>query len=88
MKDLKHIKRFNESEENLNISDVSGSKDLVIKVKHLIKYLQDNFDEDAEVTFDHMMKPEYLEDYPVDEIDYLDKLGTFQNYNGDLFIQN
>jgi len=25
MKDLKHIKRFNESEENLNISDVSGS---------------------------------------------------------------
>lgn len=26
MKDLTHIKRFNESEENLNISDVSGSK--------------------------------------------------------------
>jgi hypothetical protein len=25
MKDLKHIKRFNESEENLNISDVSRS---------------------------------------------------------------
>jgi hypothetical protein len=25
MKDLKHIKRFNESEENLNISDVRGS---------------------------------------------------------------
>ena len=95
MKDLTHIRRFNESEENLNseprelgISDVSSSKDLVIKVKHLIKYLQDNFHEDAEVTFDHMMKPEYLEDYPVDEIDYLDKLGTFQNYNGDLFIQN
>ena len=26
MKDLKHIKRFNESEENSNISDVSDSK--------------------------------------------------------------
>ncbi len=26
MKDLKHIRRFNESDENLNISDVSGSK--------------------------------------------------------------
>lgn len=26
MKDLKHIKRFNESDENLNISDVNGSK--------------------------------------------------------------
>jgi hypothetical protein len=25
MKDLKHIRRFNESEENLNISDVSRS---------------------------------------------------------------
>jgi len=26
MKDLKHIKRFNESDENLNISDVSDSE--------------------------------------------------------------
>jgi predicted ATP-dependent Lon-type protease len=26
MKDLKHIKRFNESEENFNISDVRSSK--------------------------------------------------------------
>ena len=26
MKDLKHIKRFNESDENLNISDVSESE--------------------------------------------------------------
>jgi hypothetical protein len=25
MKDLKHIKRFNEAQENLNISDVSSS---------------------------------------------------------------
>jgi hypothetical protein len=28
MKDLKHIRRFNESEENLNISDVSDSDDI------------------------------------------------------------
>jgi len=88
MNKLNHLKRFNESDENLNISDVSDSKDLVIKVKHLIKYLQDNFDDEAEVRFEHMMKPEYLEEYPVDEIDYLDKLGTFQNYKGDLWIQN
>ena len=26
MKDLKHIRRFNESDENLNISDVINSK--------------------------------------------------------------
>ena len=32
MKDLRHIKRFNESEENLNISDVSDSD-----IKELIK---------------------------------------------------
>ena len=31
MKDKRHIKRFNESEENLNISDVSDSK--IQKVK-------------------------------------------------------
>jgi hypothetical protein len=31
MKDLKHIKRFNESEENLNISDVSDSKNYSIE---------------------------------------------------------
>jgi hypothetical protein len=28
MKDLKHIKRFNEHQENLNISDVSHSKNI------------------------------------------------------------
>jgi hypothetical protein len=34
MKDLKHIKRFNESEENLNISDVRSSK----KINDSYKY--------------------------------------------------
>jgi seryl-tRNA synthetase len=34
MKDLKHIKRFNESEENLNISDVSGSETKIIQIKN------------------------------------------------------
>jgi hypothetical protein len=32
MKDLKHIKRFNESEENLNISDVSDSELFILKL--------------------------------------------------------
>jgi len=35
MKDLKHIKRFNEATENLNISDVSDSK---INEKRSTKY--------------------------------------------------
>jgi hypothetical protein len=33
MKDLKHIKRFNESDENLNISDVSDSNSKKSKFK-------------------------------------------------------
>jgi hypothetical protein len=35
MKDLKHIRRFNESDENLNISDVMNSllKDLETQLK-------------------------------------------------------
>jgi hypothetical protein len=34
MKDLKHIKRFNESEENLNISDVSDSYNLDLPMEY------------------------------------------------------
>ena len=37
MKDLKHIKRFNESDENLNISDVSDSE----KINNLIQIIED-----------------------------------------------
>jgi len=40
MKDLKHIKRFNESEENLNISDVSDSE----KIKASLDMIIDGFD--------------------------------------------
>jgi hypothetical protein len=35
MKGLKHIKRFNESEENLNISDVSDSDNLDLPMELL-----------------------------------------------------
>jgi hypothetical protein len=37
MKDLTHIKRFNESEENLNISDVRSSKINEIEIQNYIK---------------------------------------------------
>jgi len=54
MKDLKHIKRFNEAQENLNISDVSDSKkQLVLNcVSDLVKkffYYDRKNDEDLEV---------------------------------------
>ena len=32
MKDLKHIRRFNDSEENLNISDVRSSELFILKL--------------------------------------------------------
>jgi hypothetical protein len=37
MKDLKHIRRFNESEENLNISDVSDSDFIFNEMKTIHK---------------------------------------------------
>ena len=39
MKDLKHVKRFNEASENLNISDVMNSK-LTITGDELISFLK------------------------------------------------
>jgi hypothetical protein len=43
MKDLKHIKRFNESEENLNISDVSGSKKIELTTDELLNLLKEAY---------------------------------------------
>lgn len=56
MKDLKHIKKFNESDENLNISDVRSSrinesKNTDIKVKDIIIFLQ-QFDPETPVYLD------------------------------------
>ena len=44
MKDLKHIRRFNESEENLNISDVSDS-DLINQIKKYKEELLSDLEE-------------------------------------------
>jgi hypothetical protein len=52
MKDLKHIKRFNESEENLNISDVSDSENdfimgRVIDLRKVCSKIANNFNFDS-----------------------------------------
>ncbi len=55
MKDLKHIKRFNESEENLSISDVSDSNFIgenwrendTIKREMILNIIQTMSDEEA-----------------------------------------
>ena len=40
MKDLRHIKRFNESDENLNISDVRNSNKKILKIDSIIEYYE------------------------------------------------
>lgn len=87
MKDKRHIKRFNEASENLNISDVSESKNLVVRVKHLIQYLTENFDPEATV---HLDKDGWMVEYSdaVDEIDLIKKQGPFEKYKDNLWINN
>ena len=41
MKDKRHIKSFNEHQENLNISDVSSSDTITLTKKELETFLQD-----------------------------------------------
>ena len=64
MKDLKHIRRFNESDENLNISDVSGS--LLVPLKTLQNWI-DSLDS-LEWTLNHQIgvkeeMEEFLKNY-------------------------
>ena len=64
MKDLTHIRRFNESEENLNISDVSGS--LLVPLKTLQNWI-DSLDS-LEFTLNHQIgvkekMEEFLKNY-------------------------
>jgi hypothetical protein len=47
MKDFKHIKRFNEAEENLNISDVRSSKKLT---NYIVSYTKDTTKTDVDVS--------------------------------------
>ena len=54
MKDLKHIKRFNESDENLNISDVSDSDNLDLPME--LEYKLRTIDEDSHLTVDDFLE--------------------------------
>jgi hypothetical protein len=67
MKDLKHIKRFNESEENLNISDVSDSKkeiyNFLIWLRKNHKFRQ--FEVSGELRFQDVLSDK---EYSFDEI--------------------
>jgi hypothetical protein len=79
MGNLKHIKTFNESDDIVN--------ELNVKVKHIIQYLQDNFDLESSVYLD---TDGWCEDEldAKDEIDLISKRGIFYNFNGSLFISN
>jgi hypothetical protein len=68
MKDLKHIKRFNESEENLNISDVSesNSTDLETIENKIIECLNEADDKLNADDFSRLAES---------IIDYIDEIG-------------
>ena len=71
MKDLKHIKRFNESEENLNISDVRSSKlnihDFMeqLSIDDIRKSIEDNlhYQKTGKRLFDRTIQDEIYEIY-------------------------
>ncbi len=65
MKDLKHIKRFNESEEKLNISDVI-SRLKSIRRFNLAHYRADEFGIDTEREYDG--NGDYIDSYEIDDV--------------------
>ena len=78
-----------ESIEN-DIEEENNSKnenELTVKVKHLIQYLQTEFDPESEVRLD---KDGFDYDDPdiKNEIDLIKNSGVFENFDGDLFINN
>ena len=80
MKDLKHIKRFNESDENLNISDVRSSK------SH-IDFL-DEFVEKMNKLRDDVKKKGYIDDKDLDFIEELYSTYSFFYDTEERFVKN
>jgi hypothetical protein len=66
MENFKHIKRFNESEENLNISDVSVRSNNIYEFEHLIYYKKEYDDFIMDGNFDKLTK------YTLSELDNFD----------------
>ena len=81
MKDLKHIKRFNESEENLNISNVRSNK-IRVYFAHPIntydtileKYFLEYFGKFNDVEIVNPNKIEHQEGYKKEGMDYFKKI--------------
>jgi len=87
MKNIKPFDEFKSINEEIDNEEIDN-KELIIKVKHLIKYLQDNYDSETEVYLDH---DGWLnrEIHAVDELDLIKKRGIFcKMYNGELMINN
>jgi hypothetical protein len=63
------------------------NKDLTVRVKHLIQFLQENFDPEARVILDRDGWTNY--DYDVtNEIDLIKERGVFDAWQDDLIINN
>ena len=80
MKDFKHIKRFNESDENLNISDVRSDN------PH-IDFL-DEFVEKINQLRDDVKKKGYVDNENVDFIEELYSVYSFYYDTEERFVKN
>jgi hypothetical protein len=80
MKDLKHLKRFNESDENSNISDVRSDK------SH-IDFL-DEFVEKINQLRDDVKKKGYVDNENVDFIEELYSVYSFYYDTEERFVKN
>jgi hypothetical protein len=85
MKDLKHIKRFNEAQENLNISDVSGSnltmRQLMLDRIEQIKRVENGFSKSLmkwKQPLSHGTITKYAEEINFDELSDNDLLFLFE----------
>jgi len=73
-----NIRKFNESE---------SPEKLTVRVKHIIEYLQKEFDPEATVHLDH--DGWYgAEEGAESELDVIKNRGIFDNFKGNLFINN
>ncbi len=77
MKDLKHIRRFNESEENLNISDVS---DRIFNRQREIDRLKLKLEELKKET-KHLSRDEFGRKYKHIFVELNNKINTLEHRN-------
>jgi len=92
---MKHVNKLNLNEnndpfneENWDEKEADGDKEITVRVKDIIKFLQNNFDSEAEVWLDHDGWNVYPGRNFNDVQDLILNRGIFENFRGNLIINN